>query len=203
MACYDSSNRNKAAETRANNTAREVAYLAGAYYDCAKFVLNSGIDDLGVVNRQFENMLSTYIQAGKIKRESYSKFKRVLSNVGLGSLSGTKENFVNTIRSNINSYNTSGVLEKLQSDFYAMLDNSGIKIPKKAKVILFTEFGLGISTLLSDTEIAKMLISNARSLGINNVDWIGPKVVVRTDGDGCSSGGATYDDVYANMDKVK
>ena len=61
-------NISKAAESRQMNTRNEVEFLAKTYYNFLQFCASSGIGNLEMANDQFDGMVSSYIQLGKLRK---------------------------------------------------------------------------------------------------------------------------------------
>lgn len=200
----DSTKRSKQAESRMANTKAEVNYLASAYYDCAQFVLNSGINDLGVVNKQFEQMISVYVNAGKIKRESYNKFRTIANNTGYTSLKNGKEAFVASISEGFDNGGIApgnGGLQNMQRDFMEFLKKYNVVVPDKMKIALFIELGQSLSQLYDDPSIKDYFDKLASFNGLGNVEWKGPQVVtIRSDG--CSGSRDVHGSLWRNRDKA-
>ena len=109
----------KAAKTRFENTKAEVAFLAKYYYKCAVFVVESGVRDIFIVNKQFENLFDRYVYNGEIKSESYQKFKKLISNITFEDLSaaGDAETFANNIAKRMINIPNLGSFETINANF--------------------------------------------------------------------------------------
>lgn len=192
-------NSSKKAETRANNTKKEVQFLAGAYHDCACFVINSGFSDIGLVNQQFDSMLTNYINAGKIKKESYNKFKALFNSGGMTHLSESKESFVSAIMQLLEDSNVDTTLvDNLQKDFNAMLSKHGIKVDELMKNALYLQLVGGIAELYRDQDLQKTVEMKARKCGLSSVRFTGPQIC--TYSDGCS--GRRYGSLFTNREML-
>ena len=197
-------NTSKQAQSRLNNTKNEVRYLAGCYYDCAQFVINSGISDIGIVNRQFEQMISVYVSQGKIKKESYNKFRTVLNNTGISALKESKQKFVAIMDKGFdnNTLVTDNTgLANMQKDFMAFLEKYNVMIPDKMRMALFIELGESLAQLYEDSSIKAYFDSLANSNGLGSVEWKGPQVVT-VESDGCSGSRTYYGSLWANRDRA-
>lgn len=189
----------KAAETRVSNTRKEVQFLAGAYYDCAVFVFNSGFNDMNIVNSQFENMLTTYINSGKIKKESYSRFKNILRDLGY-KLPNSKEQFIGMI---LNEFDANGFVinrdvSKFKKDFEKLLSDSNISMPSTMRDALFLNTLWGIGEINSDKAILDQVETMANTSGLSGVKFTGPQII--TYSDGCSH--ITWGSLFTNRDKL-
>lgn len=198
----------KAAETRNNNTKNEVEFLAGAYFDFVRFHRSTGISDISVTNAQFDGTVTSYVQLGKIKKESYNKFKSILSNCGISVISTPREGFIQKVMAEFSASLVGGVstgsdmLQSLQADFGSLLNKYSINIADELKMALFIEFGMSVAAIYRDTELVKYFEALANRSGLGNVQWKGPQVVTR-ESDGCSGSRTMYGTLWTNLDKLK
>ena len=194
----------KSAESRANNTRIEVEYIAKVYFEFLQFQRSTGISDLRVSNQQFDSMVQSYVQLGKIKQESYNKFKSFLNNCGINPLTMTKEQFITEISNgfvkNIINVNND-TLDRLENDFYTLLSAYNIAIPDILKRALFIEMGCSISKIYKDKALNNYFEKLATN-GLSKVIWKEPQVVVQ-ESDGCSGSRTIYGDLWDNLDKLK
>ena len=191
----------KAAETRQANTRREVEFIAGAYWDCAQFVFNSGFRDIGIVNGQFDNMLGNYVTAGKIKRESYTRFHELA--LGVDVTKYDKISYVTVIQKAFDDSVKAGVnadSPMLYKEFQNLLNKYGMSLGEAKERILFLQLMDSIADATSNRVISDIVEDKKRAWGLKGVTFNSPKVKT-SDGDGCSHG-ITYGSVFRNMDKI-
>ena len=147
----------KAAATRAANTRRELEFIAGAYWDCAQFVFNSGFRDIGIVNNQFTNMLNNYVSAGKIKRESYNKFLELTLSVDVTQY--CKVDFINAIR---NAFDKASQMAgnlagpQLLKEFNQFLNKCNITIDDAKRKVLYLQLMYGIYEATGNSAIKEV-----------------------------------------------
>lgn len=198
-------NISKAAESRQMNTRNEVEFLAKTYYNFLQFCASSGIGNLEMANDQFDGMVSSYIQLGKIKKESYNRFKGYIVNSNMNPLNMTCEDFVKQAVSGFEKSicNTSGdSLRRLEEDFYALLNKYNISMPNVVRQALFISVGLNIADLYQDRTLQEYFEGLANRSGMNKVEWRGPQVML-SPGDGCSGSRPTYGSLWRNLSFIK
>ncbi len=190
-----SGSKSKKSESRENRTKNEVVFLAGSYYDCAQFVSNSGFDDIGIINQQFDSMLDRYISAGKIKRESYSRFKRILANCGYESLNKDRQSFINTIATNFNHTDVNALMSRIHDSFVVMLNSSGLKLSDRSAKLLYLDFLNNLSEVLNDSEFESYVNKSTGQLGLSNVKFTVPRVIIKRS-DGCMGSRDSYGSAF-------
>lgn len=188
------------AESRKLNTKNEVKFLAGAYYDCAVWVYNSGFRDISMVNQQFEHMVNNYVRANKIKQESYNKFMLLTMQVGFNGLNVTREKYISNIMTALESSENGNFMGgKLLNEFRQFIAKTGIKLSKEKEELLFIELFTSVGRASGNEAFLKAVEEYKNKLGISGVIFDGPRIV--TYNDGCST--TRYGNIYANWDKYK
>ena len=187
--------------SRQQNTRNEVRFLASAYYDCAVFVHNSGFSDINIVNRQFESMLNNYISAGKIKRESYNKFKRIIDQVSSKSFGGAKDKFIKIV---MDYFDSGDAVENrfqgnnFEKEFYQLLDKYGMSDgPKIYRSVAFAQLLRNLAQIYDSTALENYFNTVVSRDVLGAVQFDNPRIV--TYDDGCS-GGKRYGSVFDNPD---
>lgn len=196
----DKKKTSNAAESRLNNTKKEVRFLASAYYDCEAFVLNSGVTDRDLINKQFNTMLGVWLRDCKVKRESYNKFTELLSKVK-GTKYSTKEEFVELICSRLEERKITTIDEnKYRASFNRFLSDCGIKIGDKlVQEALFLNTLYSIAEIQSNKTLIEQIKDRADTIGLDKMQFTGPRIVTWTDG--CSH--TTYGSLFSNLDKMQ
>ena len=196
----------KAAETRANNTKAEVEYIAKTYFEFLQFARSTGISELQLANTQFDNLIKGYIQLGKIKQESYNKFKSFLQNSNINPLSMTKTAFIKVISDGFDSSIinvNSDVLSNLENDFYKLLSVYNITMPDIVKKALFIQLGGSIAELYKDKSLIDYFFHTlANRYGLSKVHWRNPEVLVE-ESDGCTGSRDIYAPLCERLDKLR
>lgn len=193
----------KAAETRAANTRAEVEYMSKVYFEFLQFCKSTGISNMAVANQQFDSMIKPYIDLGKIKQESYNKFKSYIANSNINPLTMTKEAFIQAASDGFASSITNcsnDTMKNMEKDFYNILSRYNVVMPKVLANALFISFGLNIANIYKDNSLRDYFNGLASSYGLNNVIWKGPEVVVDP-GDGCSGSRVIYGKLWDNINK--
>lgn len=197
------SHRSKAAESRVANTRMEVGFLASAYYDCAQFVFNSGFSDIKIVNGQFNNMLNNYINAGKIKKESYNKFMEL--SVGVNIMKYRKDDYIRAIemafeQSSALSDKFKGGGNKVRTEFKELLKSLGLNISAEKEQIMYLQFIYDVAEATGNTGIKALADKQKSEMGFDYIDFKGPQMRI-SDGDGCGHG-IIHGNALAYFDKV-
>lgn len=196
----------KAAETRSNNTKAEVEFLAKTFFEFAQFSISSGITNTATISNNFEGMIVNYVQLGKIKQESYNKFKSFMMNSNISLRGTTKDKFISDVvkgfeGSLMNNFGD-GMMESLRGDFFTLLQKYNITMPTEVKQALFIEFGTSLSKLYRDENMKQYFKSLAERLSSTTIEFNGPRVVTR-ESDGCSGSRTIYGSLWDNLDKLR
>lgn len=193
----------RAAETRAANTRAEVEYMAKVYFEFLQFCKSTGINNMKLANKQFDNMIRPYIELGKIKQESYNKFKSYISNSGINPISMSKEAFIQAASDGFSSNITNcsnDTMKNMEKDFYSLLTKYNVTMPTLLFNALFISFGMNITNIYKDRSLKEYFEQLAGSYGFERVDWRGPEVIV-DEGDGCSGSRVIRGQLWDNLDK--
>ena len=194
----------KAAETRANNTKAEVEFLAKTFFEFTQFAIQSGITDTQTIINNFDGMVGNYVQLGKIKQESYNKFKSFFSNSNINVRTLSKEDFISRVtqdfeKSVVNCNDS--MLKALGNDFFALLQKYNITMPNECKQALFIDLGLNIAAIYKDKNLEGYFNTLKNSCGMSEVQFKGPQVITRYS-DGCSGSRDVYSSLWNNLDRL-
>lgn len=195
----------KAAETRANNTMNETGFIAKTYFEFMQFSRGTGVTSMAEINSNFDNMIQSYIQLGKIKRESYNRFKGFIQASNISPISMTKDAFVEAVCSSFDgslSSINSNTLNKFEKDFFNLLAKYNMNPHVIMGKILFISLGKNIADMYKDKRLSDYFSEVAVRAGVDMVNFKSPEVLV-SKSDGCTGSRDIYGSVWNNMDKLR